>query len=78
MASFKDQLQLAARGDCIIKQGKPLFNPTLLEIKEAQRKLSANVSGSISQCELIHKPKTQVGSVVFDCYVIPLVTILFN
>ena len=78
MASFKDKLQLATKGDCIIKQGKPLFNPTLLEIKEAQRKLSANVSGSISQCELIYKPKTQTDSIVFDCYVIPLVTLLFN
>lgn len=78
MASFKDKLQLATKGDCIIKQGKPLFNPTLKEIKEAQRKLSANVSGSISQCKLDCKPKTQVDSVVFDCYVIPLVTLLFN
>ena len=77
MASFKDQLQLAAKGDCIIKQGKPLFNPTLLEIKEAQRKLRANVSGSIYQCEIVYKPKTQVGSIVFDCYVIPIVTVLF-
>lgn len=78
MASFKNQLQIAVKGDCIIKQGNPLFNPTLKEIKEAQRKLSANVSGSISQCKLDYKPKTQVDSVVFDCYVIPLVTLLFN